>query len=87
MDDADDFSLATNKNHVQRNRRVLHPERIYSLTWKDKQHPVIWRQLAPIHQADLALLWSGGDLDLKADRPIGGFNGHFGLGLASYCNH
>ena len=43
MDDADDFAIAANENHVERNRRVLHPELIDFLAWKDKQHSVIGR--------------------------------------------
>jgi hypothetical protein len=84
MDDADYFSFAANENHVERNRRVLHPERIYFLGWKNKQHAAIERQLAPIHQANLALLRSGGDLNVKIDLTFCGFNDHFGLRMASY---
>ena len=83
MDDADDFSLAADEDHIEWNRRVLHPERIYFLGWEDKQHAVTGWELAPIHQTNLALLRSAGDLDLKTDLAFGGFNGHFGLGLAS----
>ena len=84
MDDADDFSVAANEDHIERNWRVFHPERIYFLDWKDKQHALIGWKLAPVHQANLALLRSAGDLNLKADLAFGGFNGYFRLRPTSY---
>lgn len=72
--DPADSSVGPNENHIERNERVLHPERNVLRRLIGKDHAVIWRKGAPEHETNLLLLGSGGDLNGEPMRAGGGMD-------------
>src|SRR5206468_9450561 len=43
--DADDPPVARDEDHVEGDRRVLHPERVILLGIEEEHHPVVWIEM------------------------------------------
>src|SRR5215469_13033503 len=49
-------AVGADEHHVERDERVLHPERHRAVDREDEDHPGVGRQRSPVHQTVLALL-------------------------------
>ncbi len=66
-DDPDDLLVCPNEDHVERQRRILHPKALLLLRGEYEEHPRIWRQIFSIHQPVAARLRCVGNLDVDGD--------------------
>lgn len=65
--DTYDRPIAAQKDEVERNIGIFHPETGPARLLKRKQHSLIARELVAEHQSACLLLWGCGDLDLESD--------------------
>ena len=59
------------EDDIERHGRILHPERLGGLAWKDEQHAVPVGQRGAVHQAVAACLRGVGDFYADPDRVAG----------------
>ena len=72
--DLSDAAVGANEDHVQRDQRILHPERDRLRRVIGKDHAAIGGQRRPVHQARFLLLRRARDLDdepVDSSRPSG----------------
>jgi hypothetical protein len=51
LDDARDRLVARDEDHVERDERVVHPERVIALAAHHEQHAGVERQMLAVHEA------------------------------------
>src|SRR5215472_8998587 len=61
--DADDPPVTRDEDHVEADRRILHPEGMILLGVEEEHHPVVWVEMIAVHEAARLSVRGVGDLD------------------------
>ncbi len=76
MDDPYDFLLAVNKDHIQKEWGIFHPECLHRFGGEDERHTVVLGQGLAVHQADASLFGGLCKVYRNSDGPGGRIEVH-----------
>ena len=81
-DDADHRPILAEEDHVERDERVVHPERMLVGDFEEEEHSPVAGQIGPEHQTSRLLRFRARDLDLHHPGAPAGVESHGRIGHA-----